>query len=102
MAFAEWAQNNQVSFNDVWFSDETHFHLDALVNKQNVLLLTSENPRMIHEKVRHAPRITLWVAISCHRLLWPIFFQSIVKNECYLSMLPNILCPNFLQPGSIS
>jgi hypothetical protein len=51
MAFAEWAQNNEVSFDNVWFSDETHFHLDGLVNKQNVLLLTSENPRMIREKV---------------------------------------------------
>jgi hypothetical protein len=30
MAFAEWAQNN------VWFSDEAHFHSDGVVNKQNV------------------------------------------------------------------
>jgi hypothetical protein len=30
MALAEWAQNN------VWFSDEAHFHMDGVVNKQNV------------------------------------------------------------------
>jgi hypothetical protein len=36
MAFAEWAYNNEVSFNNVWFSDEAHFHLDDVVNKQNV------------------------------------------------------------------
>jgi hypothetical protein len=36
MAFAEWAQNTEVSFNIVWFSDEAHFHLDGVVNKQNV------------------------------------------------------------------
>jgi hypothetical protein len=34
--FAEWAQNNGVSFNNVRFSDEAHFHLDGVVNKQNV------------------------------------------------------------------
>jgi hypothetical protein len=36
MAFAEWAQNNEVSFKSVCFSDEAHFHLDGVVNKQNV------------------------------------------------------------------
>jgi hypothetical protein len=39
MTFAEWAQNNEVSFNDVWFSDEAHFHLDGVVNKQNMQFL---------------------------------------------------------------
>jgi hypothetical protein len=36
MAFAEWAQNNEVSFNNVWFFVEAHFHLDGVVNKQKV------------------------------------------------------------------
>jgi hypothetical protein len=33
MIFAEWAQNSEVSFNNIWFSDEAHFHLDGVVNK---------------------------------------------------------------------
>jgi hypothetical protein len=36
MAFAEWAQNNKVSFNNVWFSDKAHVHLDGEVSTQNV------------------------------------------------------------------
>jgi hypothetical protein len=36
MAFAEWAQNNEVSFNSVWYFDEAHFHYDGVVNKQNM------------------------------------------------------------------
>jgi hypothetical protein len=39
MAFSEWSQNNEVSFNNVWFSDEAQFNLDGEVNKQNVLSL---------------------------------------------------------------
>jgi hypothetical protein len=31
MTFAEWAQN-KVVFNNVWFSDEVHFHIDGVVN----------------------------------------------------------------------
>jgi hypothetical protein len=33
MPFAEWVQNNEVLFNNVWFSDEAHFQLDGVVNK---------------------------------------------------------------------
>jgi hypothetical protein len=32
MVFVEWAQDNEVSFNNIRFSDEAHFHLDAVVN----------------------------------------------------------------------
>jgi hypothetical protein len=87
MAFAEWAQNNEVSFN-VWFSDE--------VNKQTVQFWASENPRVIHGKVHHAPRITVWVTISSHGLLWSIFFEETVNSEHYLSLLCNTLCLTFL------
>jgi hypothetical protein len=44
MTFAEWAQNNEVLFNNIWFSDEAHFNLDGVVNKQNVLFWASGNP----------------------------------------------------------
>jgi hypothetical protein len=66
MEFVEWGQNNEVLFNNDWFSDGAHFHLDGLVNKQIVRFWASENPRVIHEKVRHAPRITVWVTVSSH------------------------------------
>jgi hypothetical protein len=48
---------------------------------------------MIHEKVCHAPRITVWVAFSGHGLLGPIFFEETVNNERHLSMLQNTFVP---------
>jgi hypothetical protein len=33
IAFAAWAQNNEVLFNNVWLSDEAYFHLDGVANK---------------------------------------------------------------------
>jgi hypothetical protein len=54
---------------------------------------------MIHDKVHHAPRITVWVAISNHGLLGPIFFENTVNNEHCLSMLHNTFVPHLLATG---
>jgi hypothetical protein len=90
MIFAEWAQNNEVSFKNVWFFDKAHYHMDGVVNKLNVRFWASEYPRVIHEKVHHATRITVWVATSSHGLPGPIFFEETV-NICTIR-----LCLTFL------
>jgi hypothetical protein len=96
MAFAEWAQNNEVSFNNVWFSDKAHFHEDDVVNKQSVRFWASENSRVIHEKMHRALIITVWVGTSSHGLLGPTFFEEKVNSKCYLSMLHNTFVPHLL------
>jgi hypothetical protein len=96
MEFAETTQYNEVSFNSIWFSDEAHFHLDDAVNKQNVRFWASENQRVIHEKVHHALRITVWAVISSHGLLGAIFFDETVNSERYLTMLRNTSVPHLL------
>jgi hypothetical protein len=84
-------QNNEVSFNNVWFSDEAHFHLYGVVNKQ-----IWDFGRVIHEKAHHASRITVWAAISNRRLLQSIFFEETVNSERYLNMLCNTSVPHLL------
>jgi hypothetical protein len=69
--------------------------LDGVVNKQNVRFWGSENPRVIHQKVHLAPRITVWVAVSSRGLLGPILFEETVNSEHYLSMLCNSFVPTF-------
>jgi hypothetical protein len=76
-----------------------HFHLDGVVNKQNVRFWVSENPRVIHEKMHHAPRITVWVAILRHGLLGPIFFEEKLNSEPNLSMLHNSFVPHLHAAG---
>jgi hypothetical protein len=41
-------------------------------------------------------RITVWVAISSHGLLGPIFCEETVNSERYLSMLRNTFVPHLL------
>jgi hypothetical protein len=70
--------------------------LDGVVTKQNVQFWVSENPRVIHEMI---PRITVWVTISSHGLLGPIFFEETMSSECYLSMLHNTFVSHLLATG---
>jgi hypothetical protein len=58
MTFAEWSQKNEVSFNNVWFSDEGHSHFDGEVNKQNVQAI-----------------------FGCHRILVSFMRRCIVHQE---------------------
>ncbi|PSN38866.1 hypothetical protein C0J52_26669 [Blattella germanica] len=96
LLFAQWAKEQQI-FNNVWFSDETHFHLDGgVVNKQNVRFWATENPQVLHEQHHHGPRITVWAAISSHGLIGPFFFEEIVNSKRYLSMLRNNFIPQLL------
>jgi phage terminase large subunit-like protein len=50
MAFAEWGHNNEASFNNVWFSDEAHFHLDGVVKLEltNSTTCRTLSPEMTH------------------------------------------------------
>jgi hypothetical protein len=56
----------------------------------------SDNPCLIHEKVHHAPRITVWVAISRPGLIGPIFFEDTANSKHYLSTLRNTFVPHLL------
>jgi hypothetical protein len=73
-----------------------HFQMDGVVNKQHVQFWASENPCVIYEKVHHAPRLTVWVAISSHKHLGPISFEETVNSEHYLNMLCNTFVPHIL------
>jgi hypothetical protein len=82
-----WAEHEEFILHNVWFSDEAHFHLDSIVNKQNVRFRASGNPRGLTEKMQHASKITVWVSISSHGLMGPVFFDQAVNRDRHLSML---------------
>jgi hypothetical protein len=101
MAFAEWAQNNELSVNNLWFSGEAHIHLDGVFNKQNVQFWVSENPCVIHEKVHRAPRITVWAAVSSHGVLGPIFFGETVNVSAIYYFCASPSCYRFAVTDSL-
>ncbi|XP_073828918.1 uncharacterized protein [Musca autumnalis] len=80
-------------------SDEAHFHLSGLVNKQNSRNWANENPRVIVEKPMHPQRVTVWCGLWAGGIIGPYFFQNeagqavTVNGVNYRETITNFLCP---------
>jgi len=85
--------------NNIWMSDEAHFHLSGIVNKQNFRYLSQANPRALHEKPLHSQRVTVWCAMSASGIIGPYFFENEAGNavtvnaDRYVEMLQNFFTP---------
>ena len=80
-------------------TDEAHFLLSGSVNKQNCRFWGTENPRKLHQKALHSPKLTVWCGISTFGIIGPFFFRDdtgatcTVTAERYVTMLRNFLTP---------
>ena len=67
--------------NNIWMSDEAHFHVSGFVNKQNVRYWSQANPRALHEKPLHSPKVTAWCAVSIgnHRAVFFLRIRLVMR-----------------------
>jgi hypothetical protein len=82
----------------VVMSDEAHFHLNGAVSKQNCRYWASENPRGLHERPLHSPKVTVWCVIGKCGIIGPFFFEEngitvTVTSARYIGMLNHFLIP---------
>ena len=82
----------------VLYSNEAHFHLCGTVNKQNFRYWAESNPRSLHERPLHCPRVTVWCTIARFGIWGPYFFEeenvvATVNSDRYCKMLENFLKP---------
>ena len=66
--------------NNIFCSDESPFHLNGLVTKDNVLYWSEENPRMTIETVMQSPKVHVCCLISESRMIGPCWFDDYVIN----------------------
>lgn len=84
---------------NLWMSDEAHFHLSGYVNKQNFRYWAQGNPAQLHQRPLHSTKVTVWCAVSCHGVIGPYFFEDergtavTVTSERYVNMLETFLAP---------
>lgn len=72
-------EENDDQINNLWMSDEAHFHLSGFVNKQNFRYWSYENPRLLHETPLHSQKVIIWCVISANGIIGPFFFFLIMK-----------------------
>ena len=53
-------------FSNIWFSAESHIHLNGYVNRQRTRFLGFERPDVVVQKPLHSARVTIWCALSGH------------------------------------
>ena len=88
--YCEWVQAHPHVMDITFFSDEAWFTLDGTVNSQNNRVWCTENPYEIQESPLHSAKIGVWCSVSRRRLIGPIFFETTVNSDVYIS---NILRP---------
>jgi hypothetical protein len=57
------------------FSDEATFHLRGKVNRHNVCIWGTQNPRETVEHERDSPKLNVFCAISQTKVYGPYFFE---------------------------
>lgn len=80
------------------FSDEATFHTNGKVNRHNVCIWGTENPRETTQYERDSPKVNVFCAISANKVFGPFFFEgATVTGLQYLEMLENWLFPQLEQ-----
>lgn len=60
-------------------SEETYFHFNGYVNKQNYHYCAPANPQELHQQPLHIEKLTIWVALCKSAVIWSYFFE---ENGC--------------------
>lgn len=82
--FADWflAQHNSDDdfVNNIWWTDESHIHLNGYVNSHNAIHWGSQRPTAVVPINRYPEKITVWCAISSYGVLGPYFYEENGQN----------------------
>ena len=62
-------------FSNLWFSDESHIHLNGYINWQITRFLEFKQHDVV-QKPLHSVWVTIWCTISGHGLLTPYFVED--------------------------
>ena len=98
VAFAETILDNTTDdpqyLEKICFSDEANFHLSGAVNRHNVRIWGTQNPREYTEKELNSPKVNVWCAVLHNRVIGPYFFEELTINQdSYLEMLNTFAFP---------
>ena len=81
-------------FERLIFSDECTFHLCGKVNRHNVRIWGTENPKSVVEVAREYPKVNVFCTVSTFKVYGPFYFsEQTVTGIAFLDMLTEWLLP---------
>ena len=96
MALAKLEENEEFH-RKIIFSDEAHFWLNGIVNKQNMRYWSAANPNVLLETPLHPKKVTVWCGFHAGGVIGPCCFVDendrhvTVNVERYRAMLEDYL-----------
>lgn len=94
MELQDCVENDDAFFHRLIFSDECTFHISGKVNRHNVRIWGTENPRASLQHIRDSPKVNVFCAVSREKVYGPFFFHEVsVTGVIYLDMLHEWLMP---------
>jgi len=59
LQFALWAMEEEAVLHNTWFTDEAYFHVNGVVNKQNVRFRARKLLHALHEKENYGAKVNV-------------------------------------------
>jgi hypothetical protein len=98
MSMQQWNEEEDYFFNRLIFGDESTFHLSGKVNKHDVSIWGTENPRELVQYVLDSPKVNVFCAVSCTKVYGPFFpHENTATGITYLDMVSEWLLPQMQQ-----
>ena len=82
---------DQANDGNIFFSDESCFHLSGLVNKHNCRIWSTNNPHFTVETAMNSAKVNVWCAMSRTQIIGPYFFVDETVNQHNYLQLPRRL-----------
>ena len=99
MRFQDLVNGDPGSLQKLIMSEETHFHLNGFVSKQNCRIWGTENPQVIQQHQLHPVKCTVWCGVTANEIIGPHFFEDEEGNQVtvtgarYRTMIQDFLEP---------
>ena len=87
--FGQWFLRNQEILPNIFWSDESYFHLDGAISRYHCRIWNEEKPMVFLTKPLHPKKLCVWVGFNASFIIEPYFFDPTVNSRNYLEMLQN-------------
>ena len=86
-------EGSQIAARCLLWSDETVFHTNGFVSRQNCHYWGAHDPEVTVEKMQNLPKVTLWCGMTATRVIGAYLLRDIMNVESYIQMLEYYVWP---------